>query len=44
MQRTIQTRVGDNSFNIKISQLPAGMYYLKVHSNTINQVVKVQKL
>jgi glucose/arabinose dehydrogenase len=44
MQRSLNLKKGENSLNINLSSLPAGMYYLKVSGNTINQSTKLQKL
>ena len=44
MQRSLNLKKGENSLNINLSSLPAGMYYLKVSGNTINQATKLQKL
>jgi PQQ-dependent dehydrogenase (s-GDH family) len=35
---------GENTFNINLGEFPAGMYYLKITGNNINQSVKLQKL
>jgi trimeric autotransporter adhesin len=44
MQNKIELNKGENSININLTHLPAGMYYLKVVGNNINQGLKLQKL
>ena len=44
MQNRIQLNKGENSMDINLGHLPAGMYYLKVVGNNINQGLKLQKL
>jgi trimeric autotransporter adhesin len=44
LQHSVILIKGENEFNIMLGKLPAGVYYLKVLGNTINQGIKLQKL
>jgi trimeric autotransporter adhesin len=44
LQQSVQLVKGDNTITIHLDKLPAGIYYLKVSGNSINQAVKLQKL
>jgi trimeric autotransporter adhesin len=44
LKKSIGLVKGDNSITLNLGKLPAGIYYLKVSGNNINQSVKLQKL
>lgn len=44
MQNSIDLKAGNNALMLNISRLPAGLYYLNVSGNGIDQKAKIQKL
>jgi hypothetical protein len=44
LQHAVTLAKGDNTITIHLDKLPAGIYYLKVSGNNINEAVKLQKL
>jgi glucose/arabinose dehydrogenase len=44
LHNSIQLKQGNNTFDINMGQLPAGMYYLRISGNYINQGIKISKL
>jgi hypothetical protein len=44
LQNSVKLKSGANTATINVSQLAAGMYYLEVSGNGINQKIKLQKL